>query len=498
MTGRAAPALAGCLLAGFTVSVLLGQDANWDLRNYHLYNPWALLTGRLDLDLLPAGVQSLFNPLLDVPYYLLSHDLLADRPRLVAGLAGLPYGMLIFLTWRIARRVLGPGWPAMLATGIGVTGTTIVGEIGTTFGDIPTADLMLGALLCVLAGTRARDGLKLCAMAGLLAGAAVGLKPTNAALAPALLLALLSQPGQPWRGGLAFVAGGLIGTGLTWGWWGVHLARLYGNPVAPYLNQVFRSPWFPTGGNTDRGFLPRDPLQALAYPFFWLRGETFVVSETKFRDARFAAGEIAFAACVLAAVRALRPPPPPAVAVLIFAGAGFVFWEAAFSIIRYAVALESLTGCVILLGLRQWQRSRLSRVVGGAAIVLVLGYGNDAGWGRVRGFRATVLATTQQALPAHSLVVVDGAPYAFLALFLQGADARFIGTSGMAAGTRMWAEAERRIAAHAGPLFLLGHAGETTAPAIAWGLRPAAACLPLPNPYQRDLVLCPAMRTGPA
>ena len=46
-------ALAGLGLlgvAGFgALSVLVGQDNSWDLRNYHYYNPWALLRGRLTL-----------------------------------------------------------------------------------------------------------------------------------------------------------------------------------------------------------------------------------------------------------------------------------------------------------------------------------------------------------------------------------------------------------------------------------------------------------------
>ncbi|MCA2525381.1 MAG: hypothetical protein IM553_25545, partial [Microcystis sp. M57BS1] len=28
------------------ISVILGQDVSWDLRNYHFYNPYMLLTGR--------------------------------------------------------------------------------------------------------------------------------------------------------------------------------------------------------------------------------------------------------------------------------------------------------------------------------------------------------------------------------------------------------------------------------------------------------------------
>jgi hypothetical protein len=468
---------------------------------------------------MPAGLQSFFNPLLDVPYYKLAHDWLPGCPRLVAGLAGLPYGMLVFLTWRIARRVLGHGWPAALACAIGASGTTVVAEIGTSFGDIPTADLLLGAFWCGLAALeRADAGRTACGSgrpawdtarpawvaawlgAGALAGAAVGLKPTNAALAPALLLALAAplrhRPRRLVSAVALFGAGGLAAVALSWGWWGLELARAFGNPVAPYFNQIFRSPWFAAVPNRDLGFMPHGVLQALFYPFFWLQGRAFVVSETSFRDARFAAGYLAVAGLAVAAWRRRVALPAPATALLIFFAAGFALWEAAFSIIRYAVALEALSGCVVLLALRSLLPGRLRGLVGAGVIVFILGFGNYAGWGRVRGFRATVLDTPAHELPPDSLVVLIGAPRGFMTLFLHGERIAFIGMAGMDGGTRMWAEASRRIAEHAGPVFLLDRAGES--PPVPWGLRAAAPCLALPNPYQRDLELCPASRPAPA
>lgn len=63
-----AAGIAACVLFGI-LSVMLGQDANWDLRNYHLYNAYAWLNDRLETDLAPAQMQSYFVPVLDVPYY---------------------------------------------------------------------------------------------------------------------------------------------------------------------------------------------------------------------------------------------------------------------------------------------------------------------------------------------------------------------------------------------------------------------------------------------
>ena len=51
------------------LAIALGQDANWDLRNYHYYDAYAFLTGRYDFDVVPAHVSTFYNPLLYVPLY---------------------------------------------------------------------------------------------------------------------------------------------------------------------------------------------------------------------------------------------------------------------------------------------------------------------------------------------------------------------------------------------------------------------------------------------
>ena len=50
-------ALAFLVLAPFAFGLLalyLGQDGNWDLRNYHWYNAYAFLNGRYAIDILPS------------------------------------------------------------------------------------------------------------------------------------------------------------------------------------------------------------------------------------------------------------------------------------------------------------------------------------------------------------------------------------------------------------------------------------------------------------
>ena len=72
-----------CFIASGLRSLSLGKDANWDLRNYHWYNAWSVLNGRLGFDLAPAQLQTYHNPLADLPFYGLA-SAFPESPRLVA------------------------------------------------------------------------------------------------------------------------------------------------------------------------------------------------------------------------------------------------------------------------------------------------------------------------------------------------------------------------------------------------------------------------------
>lgn len=86
-------------LAG-TASILLRQDSNWDLMNYHLYNAWAFVHDRHGLDWAPAQLQSFHSPFLDLPFYAL---VAADVPaRAIAFVLAVPTGIAWYCFARIA------------------------------------------------------------------------------------------------------------------------------------------------------------------------------------------------------------------------------------------------------------------------------------------------------------------------------------------------------------------------------------------------------------
>jgi hypothetical protein len=296
-----------CWAVAAAVAIALGRDANWDIRNYHVYNSYALLEGRWALDLAPAGLHSFLQPGLDIPFYLLVQSPLNAWPRVVSALQAGSLGLLAFLTLTVvnlichgdARRATGE---SILVAAFGLTGAATLPQAGATFNDVPVACLVIGAVLMLLvvaqrealsgrAGQSEQRAQRSRFLAGVLGGAAVGLKLTAAIYPPALAaVALLGARGSAQRlQALALLAaGGALGFAVSFGPWGWFLYEKFGNPFGPYLNDIFRSPWFPPASQSDSRFLPDGLGQALVYPLFWARPSVWIVTEETVADPRFA------------------------------------------------------------------------------------------------------------------------------------------------------------------------------------------------------------------
>jgi hypothetical protein len=370
------------------LSVRLGPDVNWDLRNYHLYLPWSFLEGRVGHDLAPAGLQSYFNPLLDVPYFLMARSL---PPIVVAFLMGALHGLSAVALLEIVRRVLPDGTKfrtAVLLTVSGCLGAIFLSELGNTMGDNSTAPLVLaGVLLLVRANALfdddTRDVRGAVIVAGLLVGAASGLKLTNATFAVGLFAALLFTRGTSRkRFEIATVFGVAVTAGilLAAGFWYLKIYNLFGNPLYPQFNSVFGSPYATPMSLADARWGPRSVVEFLLYPFI------FTVWPLRFSElpARQLLWPAAYGLLLLlGATQALaawrrrdtRPPSPsrPALSprarfVLLFAGVSYLAWIPIFSIGRYLVAIEVLLPLLVWVLLHRLFDERTARRLGVVAI----------------------------------------------------------------------------------------------------------------------------------
>ena len=135
------------------LAVALGQDANWDLRNYHWYNAYAFVNGRDALDLLPSQTPFFYNPALDVPFYLLATHVPARVAGFVLGFVqGLNF-ILLFMLAYASLLIANPRNKVIVCAALaalGMLGGGGIAQIGTTFDDnITSLGFLLSALLVV-------------------------------------------------------------------------------------------------------------------------------------------------------------------------------------------------------------------------------------------------------------------------------------------------------------------------------------------------------------
>jgi len=471
--------LAACCGAAGAASVFMGKDVDWDLLNYNVY---ALLHGRVGWDVAPAQLQTYLNPVFDFPFYFLVTHI--ANPRWVTFGIGALQGVSVYLAVQVVWTFLQeyrPFWRALYsgaALAVGLTGASGVPVLGTVLvGWEPTGFVLAGILLLLkaqLPRTRAQQYV-LHGVAGLLVGLAVGGKLTMGPYAVGLAVALFLYRGvnleRLWMTS-AFCVSVLIGVVVTDGFWAALLYEKFGSPLFPFFNNVFHSPYWENAPLVDERFKPRNLSQWIAYPFYWLRLNHSLVTELVFRDLRFAA---VFSCMVFVLIQrglnringaelAMVPLDARRRLLLIFFLLSYVIWEAMFSIYRYILPLEVLTGLVLFVVLEQalisltWRAAVL--VVLGAVIVGTTVYPN---WGRAK-FGDRYFAIDVPKLPGNSLVVMAGtAPMAYVVPML-GADVRVVAIQNNLLNpsqNNLLIKSARRIVAHnRGPMFSLSAAGD--------------------------------------
>ena len=373
-------------------SSLLGQDANWDLQNYHYYNPWAWWNGRIfDWDVAAAQIQTYHNPLLDFPFFaMVQWDW---PPRLIAFALSIPTALAGFFVYKLAWmlfRGVGPRerWiAAACAVAIGTTSAMGVGALAVTMNEWPLAALVLFALWWLLRAQDERGSIarRALVVAGLAAGFATGGKLTAAPFAVAMGIALLARgTGLRFSEAAWFALGAACGFGVAYGPWGYGLWTNFGNPLFPYANQWLASPWWEAQPVPGRDFGPGTVAGYLLFPFALWHPPLWFVAEIGYRDGRIPlAFALAIAAAIAQALPRRRAVDPGWRLVAWFLVASFVVWAIAFSIYRYLLPLDAVCGLAIGgLLLRLFPR-RLAVGALAACTLALIATTQVADWGRV-------------------------------------------------------------------------------------------------------------------
>lgn len=474
-------AVLGPILCGL-YAVWLGADANWDLRNYHFYNAYALIHGRRGFDLAVAHHATFYNPFSDLPFYALVQLLPPHGVGFAMGLLhGLNFVIVLAMAWRllatappVARR-----WGSIAVAGLGMAGAVNLSELGTTFHDNLISLFALGSLLGLVLYYRhlveAPTGaaLRFVLLMGLLAGIGAGLKQPSVVFALGACAALLLVTAPFTRRFLlsfTYGVGVLGGIALGGGWWIWRMWVDYGNPLFPYYNQVFKSPWAIEADYLNREMLPKSLVEALFYPILFTL-DPKRVSEAPFFDLR-AALVYVLAIAALAAWPLRRrwigagtttlADRHPANLVLAASLVAYLAWLKVFGVYRYLAPLEMLAPLLVLLlvdrlALTRWLHGA---VLGGAAAVLVATT-QPPNWGRAA-WGETYFGVQAPRIPDPdaSMVLMAGTdPTGYLVPYFPPQvpflriEGWFVGPT--ATSNRHIEVMRDRIAAHDGPLYAL-------------------------------------------
>lgn len=398
------PVILVCAMLFFgALSVSFGQDVNWDWANYHYYNPYALLNGRVDFDYAPAQVQSYLNPLIDLPFYYLVTYLPPVWAGFIMGaLHGINFwlvyliGYNIFLFKSSSKRII----TSLICAAIGVYGPGFLSELGTTFNDNLVSLFALAALLLVIKNlSRDKASWTVLFISGLILGFGAGLKMTLMVFAVGALIAVpLLFNG--WKERLTSIA--VYGTAVAGGFvlsswfWMLTLWNKFHSPLFPFFNKIFRSPYWDYVNFSDQRYLPKGFTQFLLYPLC-LALENALFGEALIRDMRIPIIYILVMLAILKSIYSLYVSKETlsigdkdgdningraAMFLVVFFVATYVVWQAVFSIYRYIVALEILGPIIIILLLSYILKKFYTRAAVAIVLFLVIVFGmKSPDWG---------------------------------------------------------------------------------------------------------------------
>ncbi len=234
-----------CLITACLLSLSNGADRGFDARNYHIYNPYAFLNNRFNIDIMPAGLQSYFNPLIDIPYFLIIKYF--NHALFVNFISGTSYGIFLFLIYKLSDFIFKDSKNknvfVLLSVILGGITDFMATNNGSLSNDIFIADIILLSILLIFKSFKNYKP-KLMIISGLLIGIAIGLRFATVCVALPLILCcfiFFRQFEKPQKQLLFFIISIVIGFFMIEGFWMIKLYKVYQNPLMPYFNQIFNS-----------------------------------------------------------------------------------------------------------------------------------------------------------------------------------------------------------------------------------------------------------------
>lgn len=338
------------MLAGF-LNLIIGQDANFDLFNYHLYNGYALLNQRYAIDLMPAGIHTFLNPYLDMIYYIFI-KIFNLHPLLLNFIQGFSYGIILFVMLLLSNKIFANDKQLFLfAFIISATDAVLFSFVGSIFNDLIIATfILMGLIIFINNAKKEKNYLLHFYIIGNLFGLAFVCKFYGLLYYLALLISIfiLKKDIPDFKKKIFILILSFITTYTIFNvYFILFLYKTFKNPYFPLFNNIFHSNFYPNINSNNFNGYPQTIFQYLFYPFYWLNFTHKYICEGKFIDLRFITIYLLII-CLFIKDKKLLTLNFNENFILIFSIISYSFWLITFPYIRYLTPIIAISGIIII------------------------------------------------------------------------------------------------------------------------------------------------------
>ncbi len=437
--------LLACILFSGSLAILVGQDLNFDLLQYHFYNGYALLHHRLSKDLGAAMIQTYINPFFDVINYLF---IIIQHPKITEFLLGSFTGISGFFLYKISmlffadyshRRIY-----TLYSIIIGMSGAASLSLLNTTTNDTKMSLLIILALFGILKSSITSKPMLYIALASFCIGLTAGLKLPAACYALSLFFTFFLtgkfDKQHILQCGL-FVLLTIAGFLVSNGYWMLALIEQFQNPFFPYYNNVFHSAYAPF---ISFNLHPtKETLFFYHYLFFFyfLAVKSNLAAEVSLREPRLLA--LFILGCLVSINyfyknkiqhknifnRTEKKLQSNFIKqfLIVFFIISYVLCVLCFAVYRYMLTLEWLSGLLIVYSIVLSVKSfRLQCAILSLLFIFLVSTTLYPDWYNRHKYKETYLSVTLPAIPSDSIILLTTVPIAYIIPFFPEST-QFIG-----------------------------------------------------------------------
>lgn len=278
-----------------------------DWLDYHYYNSWQFLTNRYNMDFMAANFRSYFPPFIDIPQYLLINKL-NNHPFLFIFIEQFDNAFFVFIVYKIINFLLDleTVYEKRLCTIFSIVyiflSPIMFKVLNFGYNDAKISSLVALSVYIILKNVYKIHSLKrdkAILLSGIILGFALGLKYTVCVYVLALILCFFFLR-KRIEGSKSLIINFIIGVAISFllvdGYWWLFLYKHFGNPLFPYFNEFFHSPYVDLNSLfiADYSIIrPKNVIEFIFYPFMtnnkWFHG----FSDPSIFDIRYAFAYIA-------------------------------------------------------------------------------------------------------------------------------------------------------------------------------------------------------------